>query len=96
MIPSGILYKTGDIRDDSPFHHSRSGGERCSPYRAEAFSAYPSPMALWFQTRQSDSPWVDTVWTCTSEQVAEMTSDRTGTQLDEDHTAFALPKHTVS
>jgi hypothetical protein len=24
--------------------------------------------------RQSDSPWVDTVWTCTSEQVTEMTS----------------------
>jgi hypothetical protein len=31
-------------------------------------------MALRFQTRPSDSPWVDTVWTCTSEQVAEMTS----------------------
>ncbi|WCN79453.1 helix-turn-helix domain-containing protein [Micromonospora sp. LH3U1] len=31
-------------------------------------------MALWFETRASDSPWVDTVWTCTSEHVAEMTS----------------------
>ena len=31
-------------------------------------------MGLRFETRGSDSPWVDTVWTCTSEQVAEMTS----------------------
>ena len=31
-------------------------------------------VALLFQTRASDSPWVDTVWTCTSEQVTEMTS----------------------
>ncbi|MEV4510000.1 helix-turn-helix domain-containing protein [Dactylosporangium sp. NPDC049525] len=31
-------------------------------------------MALRFETRTSDSSWVDTVWTCTSEQVAEMTS----------------------
>ncbi len=31
-------------------------------------------MALRFQTRASDSPWVDTVWTCTSDHVAEMTS----------------------
>lgn len=31
-------------------------------------------MRLRFETRASDSPWVDTVWTCTSEQVAEMTS----------------------
>ncbi|WP_436763489.1 helix-turn-helix domain-containing protein [Streptosporangium sp. V21-05] len=31
-------------------------------------------MALRFETRASDSPWVDTVWTCTSERVAEMTS----------------------
>ncbi|TDB95582.1 helix-turn-helix domain-containing protein [Actinomadura sp. 7K534] len=31
-------------------------------------------MELRFGTRQSDSPWVDTVWTCTSEQVTEMTS----------------------
>lgn len=37
-------------------------------------SAYPPPVALRFETRASDSPWVDTVWTCTSEQVAEMTS----------------------
>lgn len=31
-------------------------------------------MRLRFQTRASDSPWVDTVWTCASEQVTEMTS----------------------
>ncbi|MFI6237452.1 helix-turn-helix domain-containing protein [Micromonospora sp. NPDC050784] len=31
-------------------------------------------MALRFETRGSDSPWVDTVWTCTSEQVTAMTS----------------------
>ncbi|MFD0584573.1 helix-turn-helix domain-containing protein [Dactylosporangium darangshiense] len=31
-------------------------------------------MGLRFETRTSDSPWVDTVWTCTSEQVTEMTS----------------------
>ncbi|MGH3679932.1 MAG: helix-turn-helix transcriptional regulator [Natronosporangium sp.] len=31
-------------------------------------------MGLRFGTRASDSPWVDTVWTCTSERVAEMTS----------------------
>jgi hypothetical protein len=31
-------------------------------------------MRLRFVTRASDSPWVDTVWTCTSEQVTEMTS----------------------
>lgn len=31
-------------------------------------------MALRFATRASDSSWVDTVWTCTSEQVTEMTS----------------------
>jgi hypothetical protein len=35
---------------------------------------YPFVVALRFETRSSDSPWVDTVWTCTSEQVAEMTS----------------------
>jgi len=29
---------------------------------------------LRFETRASDSPWVDTVWTCASERVAEMTS----------------------
>lgn len=27
-----------------------------------------------FETRGSDSPWIDTVWTCTSDQVTEMTS----------------------
>lgn len=31
-------------------------------------------VALSFETRRSDSPWVDAVWTCTSEQVTEMTS----------------------
>lgn len=31
-------------------------------------------VALRFLTRASDSPWVDTVWTCTSEQVTTMTS----------------------
>ncbi|PNV31166.1 AraC family transcriptional regulator [Streptomyces sp. DH-12] len=31
-------------------------------------------MGLWFETRRSDSPWIDTVWTCTSERVTSMTS----------------------
>lgn len=31
-------------------------------------------MELRFETRRSDSPWVDTVWTCTNEQVTAMTS----------------------
>ncbi|MEV4622329.1 helix-turn-helix domain-containing protein [Asanoa sp. NPDC049573] len=31
-------------------------------------------MALRFETRASDSPWVDTVWTCTSGDVTSMTS----------------------
>ncbi|MFI7492738.1 helix-turn-helix domain-containing protein [Micromonospora echinaurantiaca] len=31
-------------------------------------------MGLRFTTRASDSPWIDTVWTCTSEQVTQMTS----------------------
>ncbi len=31
-------------------------------------------MKLRFETRRSDSPWVDTVWTCTSEHVTRMTS----------------------
>ncbi|MEU2281911.1 helix-turn-helix domain-containing protein [Streptomyces sp. NPDC013178] len=31
-------------------------------------------MELRFETRRSDSPWVDTVWTCTSGQVTAMTS----------------------
>ncbi|MFF5264500.1 helix-turn-helix domain-containing protein [Actinomadura viridis] len=31
-------------------------------------------MKLRFETRRSDSPWVDTVWTCTNEQVTVMTS----------------------
>ncbi len=44
------------------------------PIGCAANCAYPSPVALRFETRASDSPWVDTVWTCTSERVAEMTS----------------------
>ncbi|MBM2619561.1 hypothetical protein JIG36_28860 [Actinoplanes sp. LDG1-06] len=31
-------------------------------------------MELQFETRRSDSPWVDSVWTCTSERVTTMTS----------------------
>ncbi|MFI0507418.1 helix-turn-helix domain-containing protein [Streptomyces albogriseolus] len=31
-------------------------------------------MRLQFETRPSDSPWVDSVWTCTSERVTTMTS----------------------
>ncbi|MFB8773915.1 helix-turn-helix domain-containing protein [Streptomyces broussonetiae] len=31
-------------------------------------------MELPIETRRSDSPWVDEVWTCTSEQVTEMTA----------------------
>jgi hypothetical protein len=31
-------------------------------------------MGLRFETRRSDSPWVDTVWTCASEHVTAMTS----------------------
>jgi hypothetical protein len=31
-------------------------------------------VGLRFETRGSDSPWVDTVWTCASDQVAQMTS----------------------
>jgi helix-turn-helix protein len=34
----------------------------------------PSPAGLRFTTRTSDSPWVTSVWTCTSEQVTAMTS----------------------
>ena len=37
--------------------------------------AYPSSVGqLQFDARGSDSPWIDTVWTCTSEHVAEMTA----------------------
>ncbi|MGW6622459.1 helix-turn-helix domain-containing protein [Nocardia sp. NPDC055002] len=36
-------------------------------------------MGLVFETRLSDSPWVESVWTCRSEQVAEMTSVATET-----------------
>src|SRR5690349_21065855 len=51
---------------------------------ARANRAYPSPVApaeaapseaaLRLRTRASDSLWVDTVWTCTSGDVTEMTS----------------------
>jgi len=37
-------------------------------------TAYPSPVELRFETRRSDSAWVDAVWTCTSERVTTMTS----------------------
>jgi len=42
--------------------------------RTDRSGPYPSLVGLRFKTRASDSPWVDTVWTCTSEQVVEMTS----------------------
>jgi AraC-like DNA-binding protein len=34
---------------------------------------------LLFETRGSDSPWIDSVWTCRSEQVAQMTAVATET-----------------
>jgi Helix-turn-helix domain len=37
-------------------------------------SGYSAPVRLRFQTRPSDSPWIDSVWTCTSDQVTAMTS----------------------
>src|SRR4051794_4705849 len=37
-------------------------------------ATYPSPVELRFETRESDSPWVDSVWTCTSGPVTAMTS----------------------
>jgi AraC-like DNA-binding protein len=36
-------------------------------------------MGLLFGTRSSDSPWIDSVWTCRSEQVTAMTSVATET-----------------
>lgn len=36
-------------------------------------------MGLQFWTRASDSPWIDSIWTCRSEWVAEMTSVATET-----------------
>jgi hypothetical protein len=36
-------------------------------------------VGLLFETRSSDSPWIDSVWTCLSERVAEMTSVATET-----------------
>lgn len=42
--------------------------------RRSGDAAYPSPVELLFETRRSDSPWVDNVWTCTTEQVTKMTS----------------------
>jgi hypothetical protein len=35
---------------------------------------YPAAVGLTFATRRSDSPWVHSVWTCTSDRVTEMTS----------------------
>jgi len=43
-------------------------------FQPSAQGPYPSAVALRFETRASDSPWVETVWTCTSERVTEMTS----------------------
>src|SRR4051794_21468028 len=37
------------------------------------------PVGLSFDTRGSDSAWIASVWTCRSEQVAEMTSVATET-----------------
>jgi hypothetical protein len=37
------------------------------------------PVPLLFDSRASDSPWVDTVWTCRSPRVTEMTSVATAT-----------------
>jgi hypothetical protein len=31
-------------------------------------------VGLWIETRRSDSPWIDTVWTSTSDRVTSMTS----------------------
>lgn len=42
--------------------------------RRGAGGAYPFRVGLRFETRASDSPWVDAVWSCTSEQISEMTS----------------------
>ncbi|CAM5420946.1 hypothetical protein SALBM217S_06111 [Streptomyces griseoloalbus] len=36
--------------------------------------AYSGEVGLQFETRGSDSPWVDSVWTCTSARVTTMTS----------------------
>ncbi|MBF6319536.1 helix-turn-helix domain-containing protein [Nocardia cyriacigeorgica] len=36
-------------------------------------------MGLLFDTRASDSPWVESVWTCRAEQVSTMTSVASGT-----------------
>lgn len=50
-------------------------------------------MGLRFETRASDSPWIASVWTCRSEQVAEMTSVATETWglvfWEQDGAAFA-------
>ncbi|MFE7745482.1 helix-turn-helix domain-containing protein [Nocardia sp. NPDC057455] len=50
-------------------------------------------MGLLFETRVSDSLWIDSVWTCRSERVAEMTSVATETLglvfWEQDGTAYA-------
>ena len=51
------------------------------------------PVGLVFETRVPDSPWIASVWTCRSEQIAEMTSVATETWglvfWEQDGTAYA-------
>jgi len=44
------------------------------PSSAVLTTQYPSAVELRFETRASGSPWIDSVWTCTSERVTQMTS----------------------
>lgn len=44
------------------------------PALRHSTAAYSANVGLHFETRHSDSPWVDSVWTCTGEQVSTMTS----------------------
>lgn len=60
-------------------------------------------MSLSFTTRPSDSPWVDSIWTCRSDQVSEMTSVASHTwglvfwrQLDRDFAAVTGPESRTS
>ena len=50
----------------------RQGAHETGPRGPEHLTL--SQVGLRFETRASDSPWIDTVWSCTSEQVTEMTS----------------------
>jgi hypothetical protein len=52
----------------------RTADRRRLPVVRAAAGLETAGMNLRFTTRRSDSPWVDVVWTCTSEQVSEMTS----------------------